>query len=183
MSTLVVTLGTGSTAGMFALVDKAEGALPLWLWIAGVVLFGVSGWCSFRVMELDKDLVMTVSKKFGAIDDDVRAAASTRSAELETQIGTWTFWMKVLFFGAAIASMSFAIVSRKEEKVVMTDKVIPQDVIFQGASLQGIDHRNLKGLSEMVEATTPIPSEHAPVEPAAPPAESTNQSGAPAPSE
>ena len=161
LTKLVMSLSTASAAGMFALVDKAANGWPLAFWIAGVVGFGVTAWCSDHVLGLDKQLVKAVSEKFGAQSEAERSKAQGEEARLEPKIRGWSTWAKLAFLWAAATSMAFAIASRKVE----TDDMSEQHIVQQGGGPQtthqdgqDIHHRDLTGLGKVVENTTPQPT-------------------------
>jgi hypothetical protein len=176
LTKLVMSLSTASAAGMFALVDKAANGWPLAFWIAGVVGFGVTAWCSYHVLGLDKQLVKAVSEKFGAQSEAERSKAQAEEARLEPKVSGWSTTAKLAFLLAAVAAMAFAIASRKVETKDMTEQHVeqqgggPQTTHQDG---QDIHHRDLTGLGKVVENTTPQPTS-----PGQQPAE-----GSPAPAE
>lgn len=174
LTTLMMSLSTASVAGMFALVDKAIGLVPLGSWILGVIGFGIAALTSYHVLELDKMLVKCVSERFGNHTDAERAKAKTEEAGLEKKIDVWANTAKIAFFAAALASMMFAISSRKMETQDMSEQNADQQIGLQQPTHRDVqvpDHRHLGGLGKVVDNTTPEPAQ--PIEPAPQPAEAT----------
>jgi hypothetical protein len=177
LTTLMMSLSTASVAGMFALVDKAVGLAPLGSWVIGVLGFGIAALSSYRVLELDKMLVKCVSERFGAQTDAERTDAQAEEGKLETKIDGWANAAKIAFFAAALASMVFAISSRKMETQDMSEQNIEQQGGTQQSTHQDVqvpDHRHLGGLGKVVDNTTPQPTQPQPQ-----PAEGPSQAEAP----
>lgn len=161
LTIVMMSLSTASAAGMFALVDKASNGWPLAFWIAGVVGFGTTAWCSYHVLGLDKQIVKAVSERFGAQTETERSKAQAEEARLEPKVTGWSTTAKLAFLLAAVAATAFAITSRKVE----TDGMSEQHIAQQGGGPQtahqdgqDIHHRDLTGLGKVVEDTTPQPT-------------------------
>lgn len=164
LTTVMMSLSTASAAGMFALVDKASDGWPLTFWILGVLGFGVMAVSSYHVLELDKQLVRSISEKFGAQSDAERLEAQAHEAVLEPKIKSAANWAKYALLVAALAAMAFAITSRKMESNDMSEQSTNQQGGGPQTNPQGgkdINHREQTGLGKVVENTTSRPMQPA----------------------